>query len=250
MSQQINLYDSALLRKRELLTAANVAGTALVLMLAMGGWGASLRAQIAQLEGESLSVASVAKGVVDQLNATARQLSEVKPDQQLVAALTSAQTLLGLRSEVVAVLKKGIGADSTSFAEYLRGFARQTPNGLWLTGFTIGEGGATMEIRGRMTDPALLPLYIQRLNGEKAFKGRGFAALSVSAGKTEAPRQAADVPAPGAKPAGAARTPFLEFVLTPSAAVAPPAPASTSREPQKLADLLPADAAKALEGNR
>lgn len=199
MSQQINLYDPALLRRRELLTVTNLAATVLVLLLAMGGWGAALRARLAELNGESLSVESLDKGLQDQMTAMAKQVAGIKPDPRLAAALDSARELLGLRNEVVATLKKGLGSESVSFAEYLRGLARQTPHGLWLTGFSIGADGTSMEIRGRMTDPALLPEYIRRLDGEKAFKGRAFAELRVSPGKTES-----------------ASVPFHEFVLVPA----------------------------------
>lgn len=252
MSQQINLYDPSLLRKREFLTAGNLAAMALVLLVAMGGWGASVRAEIAALEGESISAASMAKALAEQVTAVTAQLADIKPDRQLAAALGSAQALLGLRGEVVAVLKKGIGSESVSFAEYLRGLARQTPSGLWLTGFAVGNGGATMEIRGRMSDPALLPLYIQRLNGEKAFKGRGFAALKVAAGTAETPA-AADGAAQGAKPAAAAApAAFHEFVLIPSgaASLAATPPEAAPKGPEKLADLLPPDAARVLDGKR
>jgi hypothetical protein len=57
-------------------------------------------------------------------------------------------------------------------------------------------------MRGRLLDPALLPAYIRRLNGEPAFRGRHFAALDmqgvlpppVVAGQTSVPVPAAPPP--------------------------------------------------------
>ena len=240
MSQQINLYDPALLRKRELLTAASLAATALLLLTAMGAWGGLVRAQLATIEGESLSLAPLVKGLQDQLVVVGRQLADIKPDPRLAADLSAAREMLGLRRDVVAALKKGTGSDSVSFAEYLRGFARQTPNGLWLTAFAIADGGAAMEIRGRMTDPALLPEYITRLNGEKAFKGRAFAALKISAGTAESQAQAPNAPVVAVPAAAAAApAPFHEFTLIPAAVAA-----------RRSGDLLPPDAGRAPEGKR
>ena len=104
----------------------------------------------------------------------------------------------------------------------LRGFARQTAEGVWLTGFVLA--GSEVEIRGRLSDAALLPHYIQRLNGEPIFKGRRFAALDMSEGSlqpagaaaTPATAPAAPAAAPGASAApqsapGGRR--FTEFVL-------------------------------------
>lgn len=220
MSQQINLYDPALLEKREWLSAANLVAVSLALAVAMGGWGGWERAKLSALEPEGQMLGPQVKSLQDQIVAIGKQLAEVKPDPRLEAELVSARAVLSSRGEVVAALKKGIGADSPSFAEFLRGFARQSPGGLWLTGLTIGEGGAAMEIRGRMTDPALLPEYIRRLNGEKAFHGRAFAALTVSAGKPILPAgQVASTPAA----ATAAAPAYHEFTLTPVAAADAPA---------------------------
>lgn len=220
MSQQINLYDPALLKKRELLSLANLVGTALVLLLAMGGWGASARMQLAALEGESRTLAPQVKALQEQMTIFGKQLADAKPDPRIEADLAASRALLALRGEIVGALRKGVGAESTSFAEYLRGLARQTPAGLWLTGFAIGESGAAMEIRGRMTDPALLPEYIRRLNGEPAFQGRAFAALKVAAGKAEAPAPSAGAAAAPA-PASTGPAPFHEFTLIPVRAAAP-----------------------------
>jgi hypothetical protein len=188
----------------------------------------------------------------------AGQLSAMKPDAQLEAELAAARAMLDLHSKQVGELKKGLGAEAGGFAEYLRGFARQAPTGLWLTGFTIKDSGASMEIRGRMTDPALLAEYIRRLDGEPAFKGREFAALKVSAGKLDSPEQSTTlpppspipglpaqaltppaVPAPAPAPAAAGPAPFYEFTLTPVLA-----------RPPGLLGTLPGDAGRALMGGQ
>ncbi len=253
MSQQINLYDPALLRKREWLTAANLAAGCGVLLLAVGGWGAAARTQLATLEAESRELAPAVKGLQDQIVALGKQAASAKPDARLEAELAAARKRLRLRRDVLAALKKGVGAESRSFAEYLRGFARQAPKGLWLTSFNIGDGGASMEIHGRMTDASLLPDYIARLNNEKAFRGRAFAALKIEAGKAESPDgKAQGSGAAGAPSAPSQPAPFLEFTLIPApvAATAAPLSGDAPSEPQKLADLLPSDAARSMGGKR
>lgn len=209
--QQINLYDPALQRKRDLLTAANLAIVSAVLFATMGAWGGWGRMKLASVEAESQAVAPQLKMVQGQMAAIGKQLGEAKPSPELEADLAAARTRLGLREEIFAALGKGFGGDVPSFAEYMRGFARQAQAGLWLTGFVIGEAGAAIEIRGRMTDPALLPEYIRRLNDEKVFQGRAFSALKVSPAKVAATvdgKPAASTPMP-------AKAPYFEFVLTP-----------------------------------
>jgi hypothetical protein len=88
-----------------------------------------------------------------------------------------------------------------------------------------------IEIRGRTVDPSSLPNYIQRLDNEKVFHGRSFAALqmkTVSAEPAAAPGQAAAAaPAPApvqtAQPAAASpAATYSEFTLVPAKPAAPP----------------------------
>lgn len=252
MSQQINLYDPNLLRKRQLLTAANLAVTALLLAAVVGGWGMWERSKLAAVEAENQVIAPQVKGLREQMETLAKKLAGIKPDPRLAAELAAMQDVLSLRADMINALKQGMGSESSSFAEYLRGLARQSLSGLWLTGFVVGEGSAGMEIRGRMTDPARLPEYIRRLNSEKAFNGREFSALKVSPGQPgegAAPEKV--VKAAGGAAASVAAVPYHEFTLLPvqetSVKTAPEvAETAPKSEPTALADILPADAGRAL----
>lgn len=180
MSQQINLYDPSLLRRNELLSATNLALVSivwLVIVVAMGAWS---RVTAARLEAEAAVTGPQVKALRDQLTALGQAALTRKPDASVARELGEANAQLATRIEILAMLRKGLGPEAASFAEYLRGFARQTPAGLWLTGFAVDGDGAGMEIQGRTIDPALIPEYIRRLNGEKAFQGRAFSALQLS----------------------------------------------------------------------
>jgi len=220
MTQQINLYDAALLRRREWLSATNLAAATLTLLAVMTGWSLSARAHLATLEAESRSIAPQLASLRERATSLATRAAALKPDARLEAELASARSLLSLRGEVLAALEKGLGGGATGFGDYLRALARQSLGGLWLTGFTVAEGGSGMEIRGRMTDPALLPEYLRKLNAEPAFQGRAFATLKVSAAPAASAPQAAQ---PAAQPQTAeprSTPPYHEFVLAPAPAAA------------------------------
>lgn len=237
MSQQINLFNPSLLRKRELLTAANLAIVAVVLLVGVGAWGTAERLQLQRLEAEAQGLAPETKSLQEQLVALTKQVEDAKPSPQLEAQLADAKSQLALRSDILAVLKRGVGGEGTSFGEYLRGLARQTISGLWLTGFSVGEDSAGIEIRGRMSDAAALPEYIRRLNGEKAFKGRAFATLTVDAGKGETTAvPGAAMPAQVAPASTASAPNYLEFILAP---VQGAVSSTDSTESTKLASVLP-----------
>ena len=209
MSQQINLFSPDLRQRRELLAANKVAVAALALLLLVAAAAAWTGNDARLRERRSQELQTRLQAAKDQLAALSKELAARQHDDRLLAELFAASSQLKGREELMAYLESaGLGL-SQGYAQFLRAFARQTPTGLWLTGFTISEGGLDMEIHGRMLQPASLPEYIHRLNGEATFHGRSFAALDIR-------RTAADKATPSA--AGAVGQPkYIEFALTSSA---------------------------------
>jgi hypothetical protein len=220
MSAQINLYHTRFLKQRELLTLGNVA-LAAAAVYGLLILGSSWAWQNATTQRESAAAAEAQlKLTKDQVDAATKAAATRKPSPQLAAELENAESTLRRRTEIAGLLESGAVGSTGGFSEYMRGFARQAHDGLWLTGFTIGSGGNDMEIRGSMLNPAALPDYIRRLGAEKAFQGRNFAALSMNRGELASgagPAAAAAAAAPAA-PAQAAVARPIDFVLLPSKA--------------------------------
>ncbi len=219
MTQQINLYDPGLRRKREFISAASLALVSILLLLLVGFTGTWSRSSANKVEAEAATLEPQAKALADQLPVLGQQLASRKPDAKLEQELSLLKTRVDSRIDILALLQQGLGPDAISFAEYLRGFARQTPNGLWLTGFAVEGDGSGMSIKGRTIDPALVAEYIKRLDREKAFHGRAFSALQLSlppavVGSTVAPAvgtAASTVPV---------RPPYHDFTLIPASGYA------------------------------
>lgn len=205
MTHHINLYDPALLRRREWLTAANLAFAAAAIFLVMLLWGSWARIDAAGLGEQAAALEGQLKAAREQSVALASQLATRRADPALELSVAAAKELLGVRRNIRDALGQGVASAATGQADYLRGLARQTVANLWLTEFSIGPEGARMEIRGRTLDPATLPEYIRRLNAEPAFRGRRFAALSVSLPEVVA----------GSDGKPAVRPPWHEFALVP-----------------------------------
>jgi MSHA biogenesis protein MshI len=215
MAQQINLFDPALERQRAWLTLRNVTGLAVGLAVAVGALGYAERRELAPLATLSTANETRLKAAREQIAVLGQQMANRKPDPHLEQEVVAKRFLLATRGEVLALLRKSIGEEAAPpFADYLRGLARQTIPGLWLTAFSIEAQSGGMEIRGRTIDPALLPTYIRRLNGEPAFRGQAFAALKLDTGKPDAPHPAPSTGAAKAPvPVLAAR--YHEFSLIP-----------------------------------
>ena len=223
MSAQINLYHPRFLKQRDLLTLRYVALAAAVLyavLAAAAGWAWQ---NAAARQESAAAVEAQLKAAREQVVAATQAAAIRKPSPQLVAELESVESLLRRRSEIARLLESGAIGSTGGFSDYLRGFAQQAQEGLWLTGFTIGAGGNDMEIRGTMLTAAALPDYIRRLGTEKAFQGRNFAALTMnrvdpaSAARPIAPGAVASAQgsavgtSPAAAPAAAPRP--IDFVL-------------------------------------
>ncbi len=207
MSAQINLYHARFLKQRDLLTLRHVvlAGTALFAVLAvMAGWAWQ---EAATQQESAIAAEAQLKSAKEKVAAETGAAAIRKPSPQLIAELESVENLLRRRGESARLLASGPIGSTGGFSDYMRGFARQAQEGLWLTGFAVGAGGNDMEIRGSMLSPAALPDYIRRLGAEKAFQGRNFAALTMNrAERTAAPRpvaQSVALPSQAASPAAA-----------------------------------------------
>jgi len=214
MSAQINLYHPRFLKQRDLLTLDNVAIAAAALytvLAAAGGWAwqeAATRKEAATAVEVQLKAAKV------QVETETKAAAVRKPSPLVIAELESAEGLLRRRGDIARLLESGAIGSTGGFADYLRGFAHQVPEGLWLTGFTIGSGGNDMEIRGSMLDPATLPDYIRRLGTERVFQGRSFAALTMNRADPPAVvRPAGQGAAVPSAPTFASRP--IDFVLMP-----------------------------------
>lgn len=207
MAQQINLYDPALERKRDWYALENVVIGGVLLATAVGVMGTLERSTLPTLTAQSAASEVQLKAMRDQVTAMGQRAASRKADPRIEQELAAKRQLLSMRSEVLSALRSSVGPNAQSYAEYLRGFARQTVSGLWLTGFSVKRAGGGMEIRGNTTDPALIPEYIRRLNKEAAFQGQTFAALKLE-------RPAAKAATPGT--AAAAAPQWHEFMLIPT----------------------------------
>lgn len=208
MSQNINLVNPAFRKQRQVVSLATVAQCLVVTLVALGGYHYYLGQQVKGLAEEVGTADGLLKSQRGYLERAKGKSAAPQGDAQLDAEISRLENELKIARESVAALKGGALGNQQGFAEYLRAFSRQSLNGLWLTGFTIG-GSGELEIRGRTLSPDLVPSYIQRLNKEQVLAGRSFARLEMKQPKPVAPAPAGK----DAKKAPPSVPRFLEFSL-------------------------------------
>lgn len=203
MSQQINLINPAFRKKIEWFSAHMLVQALAVLVLIMAGAYAYQSRQVAllnqQIQTGSMSLTQEQARLVK----VAAEYAPREKDAALEKRASDMEQLLKGEEAVLEVLQSGSLGNTEGYSGYMRAFARQTVNGLWLTGFSIRGAGKNMAIAGCTMRSELVPAYIQRLNQETVTQGRVFSALEI--------QQPKEVPATQDKPAQSPN--YLEFNL-------------------------------------
>jgi len=210
--QNINLYDASLRIQHDWLSAETFAAAvgAAVLVVALGAgithW------QLGQLQGPAQETSTALQAQQNAIQQLALQVDSLRPDAKLVAEVGTTQATLEQRQAVLQMIRAGGLGDQQGHSATLRAFARQTLDGLWLTGLVLDH--RDLALRGRAMNPELIPAYVGRLNQEPALQGRAFRALDIARPMDDQPATpvAAKASAPADNKPQLAR--YVEFSLT------------------------------------
>ena len=220
MAQQINLFNAALRAKREWLTGQWLLNGIGVMVVLLGLYGGVVRWENQRLTEESSRITAELGRMQDELTRLNQEISERKVGSETQAALRRVETVLQGRERVREALSSGALGSPEGFSEFLRAFARQAQDGLWMVGLQMAEGGRNITLEGRTVTADQIPGYIRALNSEPTLRGRSFEALNVQLVGDEKPAPG-PVAATGAAAAGQGGTdtevktpPFHEFLLT------------------------------------
>lgn len=213
MTQNINLCDPSLRVRRDLLglEPALAFVAVAVLCVAVAAFGA--RWSLARLEPLAAGSASALAAQQAAVQALAARAASSKPDTVLQAEIARVQRTLMHRRAALRALGEGSVDREGGFAGRLEALARQSIDGLWLTGVVLRQDDVLL--KGRALTPSLIPVFVQRLDHEPSLQGRSFKALDVVR-----PLEAASAAASSA----AGHAGFVEFTLVGADALSPLAP--------------------------
>lgn len=231
MSQQINLFNPAFEKQKQVLSAATMAqGLLLILLAGIGlNWYGARQLAVVQ------RAADASKATLDAREARRAKVIGDYPVRQKDPAI--GQALLQTEAERAALLEAqkilagGELGNTQGYSAYFRAFANGRVDGLWLTGANIVGAGSQIGLHGRALQAALIPAYINALGKEPVLKGKSFARLDIAASTPKTPAGAtptiAAAPAPAAPTTSAlsAISPELARLLGPAATAAMATPA-------------------------
>jgi len=230
MAQQLNLYDRRF-DPRPPRWSARQGTLAVAGCLGLGGLGAAALHWAAHAaQSEAVRIEAGHQPLRQQLLAQARS-QPAQHGGDLEAELARLKDLEAGQRRIRAALDAGVAGARDGHADYLVSLARQASSQVWITGFSVSEGGETLVLEGRMTDASALTDYLRSLNAEPRLRGRPFAQFSLQsvAGADGTPLYTeftlrATAPTPSATAALAALPTHQVQDAATAAAPAPPRP--------------------------
>ena len=182
MSQQINLFNTVFLNQGKYLSMRTMLQALGLIVLGSVLFYGYAMYHVRQMHKESDETNKRYADEVARLASYTAGFSPQEASKLLEGELKSAEANLAAQRETIGILKGGVGGNITGYSRYMLAFARQSVNGLWLTGFNITGDAAQMSINGAVLSPELLPAYIGRLSEEQAMRGKSFASLQMQRG--------------------------------------------------------------------
>jgi hypothetical protein len=213
VSQQINLFNPVFLKKTKLFSAVTMAQTLALIGVVLVALGFLYASRLVHVRKDADEAAARLKAAQVQLTQMVDRTKPKPMDKSTEDAIKLAEDRLRAARQVLDFVNKGDLGNTQGFAEFFRAFSRSSTQGIWLTGFSLLDGGRSLEIRGRALQPTMVPTYLAELRRESVFKGKSFGSLELSIPQIQ----------PAAKGVVAVKTavemPYVEFTLRSSDAV-------------------------------
>lgn len=193
MSQQINLFNPIFRKQKKYFSSVTMLQAMAIICL-----GCALLVADAMRRTSALTAQASATEAA--LAARQAKLAEVKVQYAprprsttLAAEIAEAQATLAMLQNASATVARGGFGDTTGFSPYFKALARQSLDGVWLTGVDIVSGGERIGLQGNALEASLVPQYMGRLAQEPVMKGKAFGKLDI---QKATGRTSPDAPAP------------------------------------------------------
>ncbi|MBK9161789.1 MAG: PilN domain-containing protein [Nitrosomonadales bacterium] len=182
MSQQINLFNPIFMKQRKYFSLlAMLQALGLIVLGSLLFYGFALY-QVAQLGKQSEESTKRQNSEMARLARYSAEFSPQQANQVLQNEVQRLEKQVAEQGELLESLKSGAVGNTSGYSEYMRAFSRQVVPGLWLTGFSMAGDASQISLSGGVTDPELLPAYIQRLGKEDIMRGKMFSDLQMQQG--------------------------------------------------------------------
>lgn len=191
MKQQINLFQSEFKRTRIILSLKALFMSSIGLMVGLGViyWinAGEIKLQEAGLKKIETQVAerTVQLQTLSQKRDPGQSPKNAKTPVNRVEQL---EKILEAKRQTVNQLKSIYQSDAAGFSRFLESFSKNSLDGLWLTEFSILEGGLDFEIKGKALEAELVLDFLEKLSNDTLFAENDFSTLEVVSGDNKPSR--------------------------------------------------------------
>ena len=179
MSQQVNLFNPVFMKQKKYFSVSTMLQALMLILLGSALFYAYAVFQVKAMRQQSDETAKRYATDQGRLASYTNEFSPQKSNQALDEEVQRLEVQAKAQQELIQSLNAGVIGNAKGYSEYMRAFARQSLQGLWLTGFSISGDAAQMNLSGAALNPDLVPAYVQRLQREPAMRGKSFAALQM-----------------------------------------------------------------------
>jgi hypothetical protein len=188
MSQQINLFNPIFLKQKKYFSVVTMLQALALILIGSALFYGYAVYQVAQLSKQADEMGKRYVAEQARFVSFTNDFSLQRSGQMLEDELKQLEAKAKAQQDVLTTLKSGVIGNTEGYSEYMRAFARQSINGLWLTAFDITGDGAQMSLSGAVVNPQLVPSYIQRLSKERVMHGKTFSTLQMQQPKKDGDR--------------------------------------------------------------
>lgn len=169
--QYVNLYQEALHERTLWLSAQRMLAIfiiALAIATLLAFWQHYRLSNLSRIHSETAAQVAQQQQAIDTLQAQITREPDPRLQREVNRMQSELQHLQALQNVAFEPFEQ------IPLAQFLRGVARQRPEGLWLTQIYISESGRDVILEGRALDAELLPAFITALGLEQVFFGMAF----------------------------------------------------------------------------
>lgn len=181
MSQQINLFNPIFRKQKKYFSSVTMLQALGLICLACALLAADAAVRERALRAQAGATDARLLQRQQRLAAAKIQFPARQKSPTLASEVAAAQAELAMFADASAMIGRGGFGDVRGFSPYFRAFARQSVDGLWLTGLNISANGAQIGVRGNTLRAELVPQYMRRLSSETIMQGKTFSSLDISA---------------------------------------------------------------------
>ena len=179
MSQQINLFNPIFRKQKKYFSSVTMVQALAIICVACALLALDAARRTRALRTQAASIDALLLARQERLAEFRVRYAPRQKSATLSAEIAAAEQELAMLANAQATVTRGGFGDTRGFSSYFRAFARQSVDGLWLTGLTIASGGSQLGVQGNTLQAELVPLYMRRLASEPIMQGKAFSSLEI-----------------------------------------------------------------------